>query len=163
MERTKTIDFVATKSNKDFVNPCNKICLIVDTIFKENFVRSCDVSSILYEPECLPFKQFIQNAFGKYNPSKDMIGHIIALLDKIVSTTNYVIKQNNINRILIGLLSIITKYYRINKFLDKMFEISINDISNIENEVNVLIGNNASVDNIIIKDYSDIIYKEINI
>lgn len=159
MQRTKTIDVVVQKSSESFVLPCSKMAIIVDTVFKENFVRETDKNSILYETEYVPFKQFAQNSFGKCPASKEILAHIFALMDRIVSTTEFVLKPQNANRLLAGLIIIVNKHQsKLTKFYDKIFNMTKEEIQEIEKEVRQYL-TEIEVPSDLLKDYVEHIYK----
>ena len=158
MQRTKTIDVVTVSSSTGYIEPCNKISIIIDTIFKENFVRLANQNSSLYEADGFTFKQFIQNAFGKCHVSKESLAHIMALFDRIVSTTDFVLKPQNSNRLLVGLIIIVSKYNKLTKFFDKLFNIVSSDLEKIEKEVLSLLNNDIFVSQDAITNYVEAIY-----
>ncbi len=158
MQRTKTIDVVTVTSSTGYIEPCNKISVIIDTIFKENFVRLANQNSILYEADGFTFKQFIQNAFGKCHVSKEALAHIMALLDRIVSTTDFILKPQNCNRLLVGLIIIVCKYNKLPKFFDKLFNIVSSDLDKIEKEVLSFLNNDIFVSQETVLNYMEAIY-----
>ena len=153
MQRTKTIDVVTVTSSTGYVEPCNKISTIVDTIFKENFVRIANVNSPLFEEDSIVFKQFILNIFGKLHIGKELIAQVIALLDKVVSTTTFILKQQNANRLIIGLVIGVYKANKLTKFFDKIFDLSNKELENIECEVGSLLDKTYKIEKSLIEEY----------
>lgn len=160
MQRTKTIDVVTVKSSTGYVEPCNKVNIIVETIFKDNFVRTGNKNSILYEEDPMLFKQFMLNTFGKIHISQEALANVCLLLDRIVSTTNFVLKPQNANRLLIGLILIVFKLQKLNKFFDKLLNLSKDILESIEKEVSHFLNHDFSINKELQTEYINEIYQK---
>ncbi len=160
MNRTRTVDVIFVASSKDYIAPCQKLYTIMETFYKDNFVRLPDEESILYEKDYLPFKNFSQNLFCKSASSKEVVAHCFALIDKIISNTSFILKPNNSNRLLVGVFVLVNKLYKTpNLQFEKTFNLNKNELENIENEVLYLAGSDISFDKNLINEYIDQIWK----
>lgn len=163
MQRTKTVDVIFVTSAKDYIAPCAKLSAIIDSIYKDNFVRIPEENSILYEKDFLPFKNFSQNLFGKCHSSKDVVAHSVALIDRVISNTNFILKPNNSNRLLVGIFLLVNRYYKTpNLLFEKIFNLNKNELELIEKEVFYLINSNVEVPKNMLSDYIDQIYAPTN-
>ena len=160
MLRTKTVDVIFVTSAKNYIYPCQKISTIMESFYKDNFVRLPDENSILWENEFLLFKNFSQNLFGKCGSSKEVVGYCVAIIDRIVSNSNFVLKPNNSNRLLVGSFTLVNKHLNIQGLeYEKIFNLELSEIEKIEQEVYILTGKNIEIDKDFLHEYVESIYK----
>ena len=159
MERTKTVDVVFVQSSKNYIEPCSKINKILESIYKDNFVRLPEEDSILYEKVFIPFQSFSQNLFGKCKVDKSIVAWCLALLDKIISNTNFILKPNNSNRLLLGILGLINKKENFSDNYLKLFSNLNNyELEMIEKDALYLLGDSIYIDKDLLDQYTKELY-----
>lgn len=153
INRTKTVDVIIQSANKDYVQPVAAIVTVLESIYRNNFVKIADKNCLFYEETYLPFKNFAQNLFGKFSSSKEIVAHTFALLDKIISNTSFFLKQNNTNRLFVGCFKLANDYYKKEIKFENILNLNHDELKAIEKQTYDLLGEDIYIEKKLIDEY----------
>lgn len=145
MRKTQTMDIAATQCSK-YEKAASKLHKVIESIFKDNFVRLVDKNSPFFEKEPINFRNYILNIFSK-GLSKEVIALATRYLDRLVSDLDFFIKSQNVNKLYLGLLIVAYKQLQKDyKNLAKILSMKPEEIKLLDSEASKLLKNNFSYD-----------------
>lgn len=159
INRTKTVDVIIQSHSSEYIKPIAALMTVLESIYRNNFVKIAEKNCIYYEETYLPFKNLAQNVFAKFMSSKEIVGHTFSLFDKITSNTSFSLKPNNTNRLFIGCFILANNYYKKEIKLENVLNLNNEELKLLEKQTYELLGEDIYIEKKLIDEYIQFLYQ----